>query len=116
VHRRPRHRLQLLARRGPGYLKFRIETLVDEVATVAAKDPLQIPAGHVGKAPRAQAVLREVARWPLDPGAPGRACARPGVLRCLGHSFIGMVVEASIKDGKPGGAPDLGRRGLRARR
>lgn len=86
---------------GPGYLVFAIETMVDEAAASTGKDPLQYRLDMLGKAPRAQTVLREVARM----AAWGQA--RPAG-RALGvsfsaawGSFIGLVVEASIRDGRP---------------
>ncbi len=86
---------------GPGYLKFSIETLLDEVATATNQDPLQMRLNLTQKTPRAQAVLREaaqMAQW---------SRARTGG-RALGlafsdtwNSFIAMVVEASVVQGRP---------------
>lgn len=86
---------------GPGYLVFAIETMIDEVAASSGKDSLQYRLDMLGKAPRGQAVLREVAQMA------GWGQARPAG-RALGlsfaaawGSFIGLVVEASIRDGRP---------------
>ena len=86
---------------GPGYLKFAIETMIDEVAVSTNQDPLKMRMDLTQKTPRAQAVLREVAQmadW---------SRARTGG-RALGlafsdtwNSFIGMVVEVSLHQGRP---------------
>jgi isoquinoline 1-oxidoreductase subunit beta len=85
----------------PGYLMFAIETLIDEVAADGRKDPLQFRLDMLGKAPRGQAVLREVATmagWG-QPRAAGRALGLS--FSAAWGSFIGMVVEASVVNGKP---------------
>jgi isoquinoline 1-oxidoreductase subunit beta len=46
---------------GGGYTKFAIESMIDEPARSANKDPLDYRLGLLAKEPRAQAVLREVA-------------------------------------------------------
>ncbi|MGA8514463.1 MAG: molybdopterin cofactor-binding domain-containing protein [Burkholderiaceae bacterium] len=86
---------------GPGYLKFSIETLLDEVAVATNQDPLQMRLNLTQKSPRAQAVLREaaqMAQW---------SRARTGG-RALGlafsdtwNSFIAMVAEVSLVQGRP---------------
>lgn len=86
---------------GPGYLVFALETLIDEVATAGRHDPLQYRLDMLGKEPRAQAVLREaaqMARW-TQARPNGRALGI--ALSAAWNSYIGMVVEASVKDGKP---------------
>jgi isoquinoline 1-oxidoreductase beta subunit len=86
---------------GPGYLVFALETMIDEVATAGRQDPLQYRLDMLGKDPRAQAVLREaaqMARW-TQARSNGRALGI--ALSAAWNSYIGMVVEASIKDGKP---------------
>jgi isoquinoline 1-oxidoreductase beta subunit len=86
---------------GPGYLMFAIETMIDEVAADGRKDPLQYRLDMLGRSPRSQAVLREVAQmagW-SQPRAAGRALGLS--FSAAWGSFIGMVVEASIKDGQP---------------
>ncbi len=86
---------------GPGYLVFALETLIDEAAAAGRHDPVQYRLDMLGKAPRAQAVLKEVAqmaRW-SQPRANGRAL---GVaLSAAWNSYVGMVVEVSVKDGRP---------------
>jgi isoquinoline 1-oxidoreductase subunit beta len=47
---------------GPGYTKFAIEALVDEIAAGAKRDPLEYRMALLAKQPRGQAVLQEVAR------------------------------------------------------
>jgi isoquinoline 1-oxidoreductase subunit beta len=86
---------------GPGYLVFALETMIDEVAVAGGHDPLQYRLGMLGKAPRAQAVLKEAAQMA------GWGTARPAG-RALGlslsaawGSYIGMVAEVSVKDGRP---------------
>jgi isoquinoline 1-oxidoreductase subunit beta len=86
---------------GPGYLKFAIETLLDEVAVATKQDPLEMRLNLTQKTPRAQAVLREAAKmadW---------SRARTGG-RALGlafsdtwNSFIAMVAEVSLVQGRP---------------
>ncbi len=86
---------------GPGYIKFAVETMVDEVAVSTNQDPLKMRLDLTQKTPRAQAVLREaalMADW---------SRARTGG-RALGlafsdtwNSFIAMVVEVSIHQGRP---------------
>jgi isoquinoline 1-oxidoreductase subunit beta len=86
---------------GPGYLKFSIETLLDEVAVATKQDPLEMRLNLTQKTPRAQAVLREAAKmadW---------SRARTGG-RALGlafsdtwNSFIAMVAEVSLVQGRP---------------
>jgi isoquinoline 1-oxidoreductase beta subunit len=86
---------------GPGYLKFSIETMIDEIAVATQQDPLKMRMDLTQKSPRAQAVLREAAQmadWTR---------ARTGG-RALGlafsdtwNSFIAMIVEVSMSQGKP---------------
>jgi len=86
---------------GAGYTKFSIETLIDEIAGAAGKDPLQYRLDLTSDTPRAQAVLREAA-----------AMARWGGSRKPGHAlglafsdawstFIAMVAEVSMSEGRP---------------
>lgn len=86
---------------GPGYTKYAIETMIDEVAAATQQDPLKMRMDLLQKSPRAQAVLREAAQmadWTR---------MRPAE-RALGlafsdtwNSFVAMVVEVSISQGKP---------------
>lgn len=58
-----------------GYTKFGVEGMMDEVANVAGRDPLEFRLDHLDHDPRAQAVLRtaaEMARWD-NPRSEGRA-------------------------------------------
>lgn len=86
---------------GPGYLKYSIETMIDEIAATYQRDPLEVRLELLQKSPRGQAVLREVASMA------GWGQARPAG-RALGiafsdtwNSFIGMVTEVSIVQGRP---------------
>lgn len=47
---------------GPGYTKFAIETLMDELAASAGKDPVAYRLALLGAQPRARAVIEEAAR------------------------------------------------------
>ncbi len=86
---------------GPGYTKYAMETMIDEVAVATQQDPLKMRMDLLQKSPRAQAVLREAAQmadWTR---------ARPAG-RALGlafsdtwNTFIAMVVEVSMSQGKP---------------
>lgn len=86
---------------GPGYTKFAIETLIDEVARGVGQDPLAYRLQLLEKNPRGAAVLRQVAQMA------GWGPARPAG-RALGLAFsdawnthIGMIAEVSLKDGRP---------------
>ena len=60
---------------GPGYTKFAIETLIDEIATGAGRDPVEYRIAMLEKSPRARAVIEEAAKmadW-KKPRAAGRA-------------------------------------------
>lgn len=86
---------------GAGYTKFALETMIDEVAEGVKKDPLQLRLDLTGKTPRAQAVLREAAAmadWE-KPRPDGRALGL--AFSDAWSSFIAMVVEVSLKDGRP---------------
>ncbi|NBW79148.1 MAG: xanthine dehydrogenase family protein molybdopterin-binding subunit [Betaproteobacteria bacterium] len=86
---------------GPGYTKFAIETLIDEVARGVGRDPLGYRLDMLGQHPRARAVLNQVAQmagWGRGMPA-GRALGL--AFSDAWNSMIGMVAEVSIKDGKP---------------
>lgn len=86
---------------GAGYTKFAIETFIDEIAQGLNKDPLQLRLDLTGKTPRAQAVLREVASmagWG-KPRPEGRALGL--AFSDTWTTFIAMIAEVSIKDGRP---------------
>ena len=86
---------------GPGYLKFSIETLIDEIAAAYNRDPLQARLELLQKSPRGQAVLREVAAmagWDR-PRPAGRALGM--AFSDTWNSFIGMVTEVSLVQGRP---------------
>ena len=87
---------------GPGYTKFAIETLVDEVARGVGADPLAYRLDMLGKTPRGAAVLKAVgdmAQW-------GRTRLPKGHALGLAYSdawntFCGMVVQLSLEKGRP---------------
>jgi isoquinoline 1-oxidoreductase subunit beta len=86
---------------GPGYLKFGIETLIDEVAIATQQDPLQMRLNLTTKSPRAQTVLREAAQmadW-KRPRSNGRALGL--AFSDAWNTFIAMVVEVSMNQGRP---------------
>ncbi|CAN1563163.1 CoxL Aerobic-type carbon monoxide dehydrogenase, large subunit CoxL/CutL homologs [Burkholderiaceae bacterium] len=87
---------------GPGYTKFAIESLIDEVARGVGADPLAYRMDMLGKNPRGQAVLKAVgdmAQW-------GKAKLPKGHALGLAFSdawntYCGMVVQVSLVDGRP---------------
>ena len=87
---------------GPGYIKFAIETLVDEVARGVGADPLAYRLDMLGNNPRGAAVLKavgEMAQW-------GRAKLPKGHALGLAYSdawntYCGMVVQLSLDKGRP---------------
>lgn len=87
---------------GPGYIKFAIETLIDEVARGVKADPLAYRMDMLGKNPRGQAVLKavgEMSQW-------GKAKLPKGHALGLAFSdawntYCGMVVQVSIEKGRP---------------
>lgn len=86
---------------GPGYIKFAIETLIDEVARGVGQDPLAYRLQLLEKNPRGAAVLKQVgqmAGWGKRLPA-GRALGI--AFSDAWNTYIGMVAEVSMKDGKP---------------
>lgn len=87
---------------GNTHTAFVVETLMDELATAAGKDPVEFRLALLADKPRHQAVLKQVAEkggWgkPLPEGR-----ARGIVLHESFASIVGMVVEVSLKeDGTP---------------
>lgn len=87
---------------GPGYTKFAIETLVDEVARGVGADPLAYRMDLLKKHPRGAAVLQavgEMSGW-------GKAKLPKGHALGLAYSdawntYCGMVVQVSIVKGRP---------------
>ncbi|NYE24629.1 xanthine dehydrogenase family protein molybdopterin-binding subunit [Pigmentiphaga litoralis] len=85
---------------GPSYTKFAAETLVDDIAVQLKKDPLQYRLDMLSASPRAQAVLRRtaaMANYPVSRGA-GRALGL--AFSDAYESFIAMIVDVSIVEGK----------------
>lgn len=87
---------------GPGYTKFAIESLVDEVARGVGADPLAYRLDMLSKNPRGVTVLKAVAemsQW-------GKAKLPKGHALGLAFSdawntYCGMVVQVSLVDGRP---------------
>lgn len=84
---------------GPGYTKFAIECLVDELAAQAKRDPIEYRLGLLERQPRAKAVLEEVAR--MSDWKRKRAARKSG--RALGVAYsdtwdahIAEVAEVSV--------------------
>ena len=85
---------------GNTHTAFVMETMMDELAAAAGKDPLEFRLALLDKSPRAAGVLRLVA----DKAGWGRP-ARAGVAQGLAmhesfESFVAQVAEVSMKDGK----------------
>lgn len=86
---------------GPGYTKFAIETLIDEVARGVGADPLAYRLQLLEKTPRGAAVVREVgamANWGRSLPA-GRALGL--AYSDAWNTHIAMVAEVSIEGGRP---------------
>jgi isoquinoline 1-oxidoreductase subunit beta len=86
---------------GAGYVKFGIETLVDEVATATNQDPLQVRLDLCNKSPRAQTVLREVASMANWRGSRPAGRALGLAFSDAWGTFCAMVVEVSLNQGRP---------------
>jgi isoquinoline 1-oxidoreductase subunit beta len=90
---------------GAGYVKFGIETMMDEVAVATNQDPLQMRIELCNKSPRAQAVLREVAamsNWSssrANNSTNGRALGL--AFSDAWGTFCAMVVDVSLNQGRP---------------
>jgi len=86
---------------GPGYTKFALETLVDEVARGVGVDPVEYRIRLLDKNPRGAAVMREVANmsgW----GKPRQAGRALGVaFSDAWNTMVAMVVEISMANGMP---------------
>ena len=82
---------------GPGYTKFAIETMIDECAAAAGKDPAEYRLALFAQQPRAAAVMREamaMSGWGKRKLAAGRAL---GVAYSdAWNSHIAQVAEVSI--------------------
>lgn len=81
---------------GPGYTKFAIETLMDEMATAAGVDPVAFRLRHLEQQPRAIAVISQAANmaaWSKRRG-PGRAL---GIAYSdAWESHVAQVAEVSL--------------------
>ena len=86
---------------GPGYTKFAIETLIDEVARGVGADPLAYRLQLLEKTPRGAAVVRQVgamANWGRSLPA-GRALGL--AYSDAWNTHIAMVAEVSMQGGRP---------------
>jgi isoquinoline 1-oxidoreductase subunit beta len=82
---------------GGGYTKFAIESMIDELARNANKDPLEYRIGLLAKHPRAQAVLREVAAMAKWDGGKAKGNRALGLAYSdIWNSHCAMVVDVSI--------------------
>ena len=86
---------------GAGYIKFGIETLLDEVALGTNQDPLQMRIELCNKSPRAQAVLREVAAMSNWSGSRASGRALGLAFSDAWGTFCAMVVDVSLNQGRP---------------
>jgi len=86
---------------GHTHTAYVMETMIDEVAAVSGKDPVQFRLALLGKHPRHMGVLKlaaEKAGWDTPPAA--------GVFRGVAvhesfSSFVAEVAEVRLVDGKP---------------
>jgi isoquinoline 1-oxidoreductase subunit beta len=82
---------------GGGYTKFAIESMIDELARNANKDPLDYRIGLLTKQPRAQAVLREVAAMAKWNGGKANGNRALGLAYSdIWNSHCAMIVDVSI--------------------
>jgi isoquinoline 1-oxidoreductase subunit beta len=82
---------------GGGYTKFAIESMIDELARNASKDPLDYRIGLLAKHPRAQAVLREVAAMAKWDGGKAKGNRALGLAYSdIWNSHCAMVVDVSV--------------------
>ena len=82
---------------GGGYTKFAIESMVDELARNANKDPLEYRIGLLASHPRAQTVLREVAamaRWDGGKAIGNRALGL--AYSDMWNTHCAMIVDVSL--------------------
>jgi isoquinoline 1-oxidoreductase subunit beta len=82
---------------GGGYTKFAIESMIDELARNANKDPLEYRIGLLAKQPRAQAVLREVAAMAKWDGGKAKGNRALGLAYSdIWNSHCAMIVDVSV--------------------
>jgi isoquinoline 1-oxidoreductase beta subunit len=87
---------------GPGYTKFAIESLVDEVARGVGADPLAYRLEMLSKNPRGVTVLKAVAemsQWGQAKLPKGHALGL--AFSDAWNTYCGMVVQVSLVDGRP---------------
>jgi isoquinoline 1-oxidoreductase subunit beta len=83
---------------GGGYTKFAIESMIDELARDAGKDPLQYRIELLAKHPRAQAVLREVALMAKWNGGIAKGNRALGLAYSdIWNSHCAMIVDVSVE-------------------
>jgi isoquinoline 1-oxidoreductase subunit beta len=82
---------------GGGYTKFAIESMIDELARNANKDPLQYRLGLLATQPRAQAVLREVAAMAKWDGGKAKGNRALGLAYSdIWNTHCAMIVDVSV--------------------
>jgi isoquinoline 1-oxidoreductase subunit beta len=82
---------------GGGYTKFAIESMIDELARNANKDPLEYRLALLAKHPRAQAVLREVAAMAKWDGGKAKGNRALGLAYSdIWNSHCAMIVDVSV--------------------
>ncbi len=85
---------------GSTHTAYVMETMMDELAAAAGRDPLEFRLSLLGNSPRAAGVLRlaaDKAGW----GKPRRAGVAQGIaVHESFDSFIAQVAEVSMRDGK----------------
>lgn len=82
---------------GAGYTKFALETLIDEIAALTGKDPVEYRLGMLAHEPRAGAVIREAARMAQWEKRRPRGRALGIAYSDTWNSHIAEVAEVSVE-------------------
>ena len=81
---------------GGGYSKHAVETMIDEVATLAKADPVEYRLRLLTRHPRAQAVIREVAQMANWTGKRAAGRALGIAYSDMWETHIAEIVEVSV--------------------